>query len=183
MELPSRRLLPLILSLSLSAPLAQAADFSVESPDLREGETIAPAFVLKGAGCTGSNTSPRLDWKNPPEGTRSFAVTVRDLDAPNDGGFWHWLVVNIPAQTLLLEHGASAAGLPEGALQIRNDYGRTGYGGPCPAPGKLHRYEFTVWALKVDKLKIQASAGGALGGFMIKQNALGQATLTAKYER
>ncbi|MGO1070048.1 YbhB/YbcL family Raf kinase inhibitor-like protein [Lysobacter sp. CA199] len=181
MEMPHCLVLSSLL-LAL-APLAHAADFVVESPDVREGEVLAPAFVLKGAGCNGSNTSPRLDWKNPPAGTRSFAVTVHDLDAPGDAGFWHWLVVNIPAKTYLLDHGASNGGLPAGALQIRNDYGRAGYGGPCPPPGQLHRYEFTVWALKTDKLKIETSAGGALAGFMIKQNALGQAKLTAKYER
>lgn len=171
------------LALSLLAPLAQAADFTVESPDLREGQSIDNAFVHKVLGCKGSNTSPRLAWSNPPAGTRSFAVTVYDLDAPGGSGFWHWLVVNIPAKANLLDHGASTAGLPAGALQIRNDFGQAGYGGPCPPPGKLHRYEFTVWALKIDKLKIEPSAGGTLAAFMIKQNALGQAKLTAPYER
>jgi Raf kinase inhibitor-like YbhB/YbcL family protein len=170
------------LVLLLLTPLAQAADFTVESPDVREGQAIDNAFLYKSLGCKGSNTSPRLVWSNPPAGTRSFAVTLHDLDAPG-GAFWHWLVVNIPAKTSVLDHGASTGGLPDGALQIRNDYGQAGYGGPCPPPGKLHHYEFTVWALKIDKLKIEPSAGGMLAGFMIKQNALGQAKLSAQYER
>ncbi|MGH8079088.1 MAG: YbhB/YbcL family Raf kinase inhibitor-like protein [Lysobacter sp.] len=176
-----RRLMP--FALLLLAPFAQAADFTLESPDVHDGATIDPAFVLNGAGCHGSNTSPRLTWANPPAGTRSFAVTVYDLDAPSGNGFWHWVVVNLPAKTALVDHGASQNGLPTEALQIRNDYGRAAYSGPCPPAGKPHRYEFTVWALKIDKLKVEANAGGALVGFMIKQNALGQAKLTASYGR
>lgn len=181
MNTPHRLVLP--LALSLLAPFAQAADFTVQSPDVSEGQSIDAPFLYKGLGCTGSNTSPQLSWKNPPAGTRSFAVTVNDLDAPSGNGWWHWMVVNLPAKTSVIEHGASRGSLPVGALQIRNDFGQNGYGGPCPPPGKLHRYEFTVWALKVDKLKLEASAGGALSSFVIKQNALGQAKLTAQYER
>lgn len=171
------------LSALLISPWAHAEDFVLESPDIRDGGSIDPPFVYNGQGCKGSNTSPLLSWKHPPADTRSFAVTVQDIDAPAGGGWWHWLVVNLPAGTEQLGHGASASKLPAGALQIGNVYGKAGYGGPCPPAGKPHRYEFTVWALKIDKLKIDAKAGGALAAFMIQQNALGQAKITATYGR
>lgn len=171
------------LAALLIAPWAHAEEFVLESPDIRDGGSIDPPFVYNALGCKGSNSSPLLSWKHPPEGTRSFAITVRDIDAPAGNDWWNWLVVNLPLSTEQLEHRASSARLPAGALEIGNVYGKIGYGGPCPPAGKAHRYEFTVWALKTDKLKIDAKAGGTLAAFIIRQNALGQAKITASYGR
>lgn len=173
--------LVLPLSLLLLSPLAHAADFVLESLDIHEGDRISIRHAYADLGCKGGNRAPMLMWRNPPAGTRSFAVTVQDLDAPGGNGAWNWIVVNLPAGTTELKEGA--AGLPPGTVQTRNDYGRAGYGGPCSLPGKTHRYEFSVWALKSDRLKIDAKANATLAAFMIKGDALGRAKITATYSR
>lgn len=173
----ARRAAALLAATGLSAgALAHAAEFSVDSADLRAGETV-PALHLLDA-CGGGNIAPALAWKDAPEGTRSFAVTVFDPDAPTANGWWHWAVVNLPVATAALERGAKP---PAGALQLRNDFGAAGYSGPCPPPGKPHRYEFTVWALKSDKLRLDAKTSAALAGYMIRADALAHATLTVQY--
>lgn len=172
-----RRAAPLLLAagLPLSA-LAQAQGLELHSADLREGETIAAAHVS--IACGGGNQAPALEWKNVPEGTRSFAITVFDPDAPTRGGWWHWAVVNLPVATTSLERGAAP---PKPALQLRNDFAKTGYSGPCPPPGKPHRYEFTVWALKSEALRLDAKAPAAIAGAMARADALGHATITVQY--
>lgn len=161
--------------------------FEVTSTDVREGEFLSPAQVLKGFGCEGQNISPQLAWTNPPKGTKSFAVTVYDPDAPTGSGWWHWTVFNIPASTLALQRNAGAPGsglLPAGAMQGRTDFGSPGFGGACPPAGaKPHRYQFTVWALNTEKLALDEQASGALVGFMLNAHALGQARLTARFGR
>jgi Raf kinase inhibitor-like YbhB/YbcL family protein len=106
-----------------------------------------------------------------------------DPDAPTGSGWWHWTVVNIPAATTELAQNAGSGGtLPDGALQTRTDFGKPGYGGPCPPPGKPHHYTFTVFALK-EPVKLDADASGAMAGFFIKQAAIGSAKLTATFGR
>jgi Raf kinase inhibitor-like YbhB/YbcL family protein len=166
---------------------ASAEEFKLTSPDVAEGGSIAEAQVFNGFGCTGRNQSPALSWSGAPPGTRSFAITVYDPDAPTGSGWWHWLVVDLPASTTSLPAGAgdpSGKALPAGAIQIRTDFGKPGYGGSCPPKGdKPHRYIFTVFALKTDKLGVNADASGAMAGFMINANAIGKASLTATYGR
>src|SRR5436305_10082603 len=109
----------------------------VTSTSFKEGQTLAMEHVLSadyGFGCEGGNKSPQLSWSGAPEGTRSFALTCYDPDAPTGSGFWHWVVVNIPANVteLPLDAGNPRANvLPPGALQTRTDFGQPGYGGPC----------------------------------------------------
>lgn len=173
----ARRCAPLLAAAALaSSALANAEGFALHSADLREGENVPAAHLLPA--CGGGNRAPALEWKNPPEGTRSFAITVFDPDAPTAGGLWHWAMVNIPASAASLGQGAAA---PKGALQLRNDFGAAGYSGPCPPPGTPHRYEFTVWALKSDRLRLDARAPAALAGAMAKADALAHATLTVRY--
>ena len=132
------------------------------------------------------NRSPALAWSNAPAGTKSFAVTMYDPDAPTGSGWWHWVVFNIPANVTSLPTGAgdpAANLLPAGAVQSATDFGAYGYGGPCPPPGKPHRYIFSVFALKVDKLPLDTRASGAMVGFNLNANALAKASLTAKYGR
>lgn len=163
-----------------------ASRFHVDSPDIGEGATVPSVHVFKGMGCTGENQSPALSWHDPPPGTQSFALTCYDPDAPTGSGWWHWQIFDIPATATGLARGAgNANGMrPGNAKQSRNDYGETGYGGPCPPPGdKPHRYIFTVYALKVDHLDVPANASCALVGFMLNANKLGTATLTALYGR
>ena len=157
------------------------------STDVAEQQMLARTFVHSAMGAGGENLSPGLSWSGAPQGTKSFALTLYDPDAPTGSGWWHWVVYNIPAGTTQLEAGAgdvSGSRLPVGALQGRTDYGSHGFGGACPPVGdKPHRYIFTVYALKTDKLDVPADASAALIGYMINANKLAKATLKAKYAR
>ncbi len=166
------------------ASLAQAAGpFKLTSKDMAEGKMLAMAQVSNIFGCTGGNVSPELSWSGAPAGTKSFVLTAYDPDAPTGSGFWHWVMFNIPATTTHLDGGIKPDALPTGAIQARSDYGAPGFGGACPPPGKPHRYIFTVYALKLDKLDLDANATPAVVGFMTLANSIGKATLTAKYGR
>jgi Raf kinase inhibitor-like YbhB/YbcL family protein len=169
------------------AAAAQAADFTLSSPDVAANSTIASTQVLNGMGCTGGNISPRLEWSGAPADTQSFALTVYDPDAPTGSGFWHWVVVNIPASATGLARGAGTADgktLPAGSVQVATDFGVPGFGGPCPPPGdKPHRYIFTLFALKTPRLELPEHATAAVTGFMIHFNVIAQTSFTAYYGR
>ncbi len=160
------------------------------SNSFKEGTTLANEHVLSanfGFGTDGGNKSPHLKWTGAPAGTKSFAVSCFDPDAPTGSGFWHWMVVNIPASTteLKLDAGNLKAGLlPKGAVSARTDLGQTGYIGPAPPPGHgPHRYVFTVFAVKEETLPVNADASSAVCGFYLNFNTLEKATLTGKYQR
>lgn len=180
-----RLLALLVVAAVLPFSQAQAADFTLSSPQFADGQGFTMKEVYNSFGCTGENISPALKWENAPEGTKSFAVTVFDPDAPTGSGWWQWVLFNIPAEVTTLEVGAGSPGgtLPDGVIQSLTDYGKPGYGGPCPPVGdKPHRYIFTVYALK-DKLPLEATAMPALVGFMINANKLGEASFEVKYGR
>ncbi|MCJ8206453.1 kinase inhibitor [Pseudomonas sp. RGM2987] len=171
-------------ALSMAVALSgYAADFSLTSQDIADNRPLTQREVFQGFGCEGGNTSPELSWANAPAGTRSYAITVYDPDAPTGSGWWHWTVVNLPASIHSLPRDVGAK-LPAGAVQGRTDYGQPGFGGACPPVGdKPHRYQFTVWALKVDKLPLDSEASGALVGYMLNANALAKASITPTYGR
>ena len=178
----------LFASMLLAAgPFAYAAGFSLTSSELKAGGMMPKSFEFNGFGCAGDNKSPALKWSGAPAGTKSFAVTVYDPDAPTGSGWWHWVVVNIPASVTELASNAGAVGganLPAGASNVKVDFGFAGWGGTCPPQGdKPHRYIFTVYALKTDKLDLPADATSALAGFMINANKLGKASFTSRYGR
>lgn len=186
---------------SLSPLTLSASSFTLSSPDIAAGSTIANKFVLNGFGCKGDNVSPALVWTNPPAGTKSYAIQVYDPDAPTGSGFWHWGVYNIPASVTSLAQGAgnAAAKLPAGANGGHSDFFDTGatggngnWGGPCPPVGdKPHRYIFTVFALAVPDLHAAAgipkTGSAALHGFVLNKGLgdklLGKASFTATYGR
>lgn len=169
---------------AITSTVASAQDFTLSSSDIAEGEKLSSAQVFSGFGCEGGNISPALKWEGAPAGTKSFALTAYDPDAPTGSGWWHWLVFNIPAETSSLPANAgSGGGLPEGAVQGRSDYGTTGFGGACPPPGEVHRYIFTLHALAVEKLDLDETASAALIGFMTNANSLAKARITAVYTR
>lgn len=155
--------------------------FTVTSNDLSEGGTLADAQVH-----AHGNTSPHLAWSGAPVGTKSFAVTCYDPDAPTGSGFWHWTVANIPADVTELATGAGAVGggnLPNGAVMGRTDYGEVGFGGAAPPPGHgPHRYIFTVFAVDVDQLPLGPEDSGAKFGFNLHFHTLAKAQITAVYE-
>src|SRR5262249_36039899 len=127
---------------------AATATFKLESPTIKPGATLSEQQVFNGMGCSGKNTSPALHWSGAPAGTKSFALTLYDPDAPTGSGWWHWVVFNLPPSITSLPEGAGSADggkLPPGTVQGRTDFGTTGFGGACPPPGdKPHRYIFTV---------------------------------------
>lgn len=166
---------------------AWAAEFKLSSPQIKDGGTLANDQVFNSFGCTGGNVSPELSWSGAPKETKSFAVNVYDPDAPTGSGWWHWVLVNLPATTTVLPLGAGDATknlLPAGTLQTQTDFGAPGFGGACPPQGdKPHRYIFTVYALKVESLPLDAKASGALAGYYINANTLAKASITATYGR
>ncbi len=151
------------------------------------GATIQNEQVYRGFECNGANISPELRWSGAPGGTKSFAVTIYDPDAPTGSGWWHWVIVNIPATSTFLPRNAGdpKMGLaPPGTIQVRTDFGTVGYGGPCPPRGaRPHRYVFTIFAVDIDKLPIDESASAALVGFNLNSHTLTKATLTGFYGR
>lgn len=168
---------------ALLVPAAHA--FDLKSADVANGGTLAARQLFNGFGCQGGDQSPQLSWSDAPAGTKSFAVTIYDPDAPTGSGWWHWVVYDIPANVRSLAADAGKPGrLPAGAKHGRNDFGTQAFGGACPPAGdKPHRYIATVHALKVDKLPAPAEPSGALVGFLVNANRLGGATLTATYGR
>lgn len=175
------------LALSMAATGAFAAGFALTSPEIHPGARIADEQVFNGFGCTGGNVSPALSWHGAPKGTKSFAVTAYDPDAPTGSGWWHWVVFNLPADSTGLKKGAGdpKAGLmPAGTVQSRTDFGQAGFGGPCPPVGdKPHHYIFTVYALKVDSLPLDENSPAAMVGYYLHANMLGKAELTGRYGR
>ncbi|HET7412315.1 MAG TPA: YbhB/YbcL family Raf kinase inhibitor-like protein, partial [Pararhizobium sp.] len=155
----------------------------LKSPAFSNGDTLPKAQVFEGMGCNGGKTSPALSWSGAPKGTKSFALTLYDPDAPTGSGWWHWVVVNIPPNVTKLAKGASNGHMPKGAVQARNDYGMSKFGGACPPPGKPHHYIFTIYALDTAKLPVKPSASGAMAGFNIHAHIIDKATLTAMYGR
>ncbi len=178
----------LLLSTAFLAVFAASVSaFELKSADIAENGMIAEKFVFKGFGCNGGNLSPALSWRDPPAGTKSFALMVHDPDATTGGaGFWHWIVYDIPASAAGLPEGVGkdGKGLPQGAAQLATDFGEPGYGGPCPPEGAApHHYQFTLYALKIDKLELPPHATASLAGFLISSNALGKARFGAAYGR
>jgi len=172
----------------LSTASAQhSPSFTLTSSDVRQGQMIPRANVFSGMGCTGTNVSPALAWSGAPAGTKSFAVTMYDPDAPTGSGWWHWVVYNIPAAITSVAAGAGDASknlLPAGATQGNTDFGSPGYGGPCPPVGdRPHHYHITVYALDVDKIEVPVNATAAYIGFNLHAHLLAKAELTALYRR
>jgi Raf kinase inhibitor-like YbhB/YbcL family protein len=179
--------LALISALAFTAGTAWAAQagLTLTSPDVAEGRMMAAEQVLNGFGCMGGNVSPALNWTGAPANTKSFALTIYDPDAPTGSGWWHWVVVDIPANAAALPKGWGKAGTSQlmGGRQTRTDFGQAGYGGPCPPPGTPHRYVFTLYALDLDKMDVLDDASGALVGFNIGAHTLAKAAITAQYGR
>jgi Raf kinase inhibitor-like YbhB/YbcL family protein len=176
----------LVLTVALAAassPAAAALRLALRSPQLAS-RTFALDQVYDRDGCQGRNVSPALFWSHPPPGTRSFAVLMFDSDAP--GGWWHWAVFDIPAGVGSLPAGAGDPArhlLPPGAIQVRNDFGSPGYGGPCPPPGPPHHYHLMLFALRQASLGLGAGATPAQVASRVRANALAEAEIVRLYGR
>ena len=187
MQIKNLGSLPAALAGSLALGAACASDFKLTSTDIGPDKPLAQEFVFSGFGCSGGNQSPALSWSGAPPGTKSYAIALFDPDAMQGRGFWHWLMVNIPASTTALARDAGkndGSKMPGGAVQIRNGFRAAGYSGSCPPTAdEPHAYVMTVYALKVVALDVAADATSSAMLAMIEANALGKACLTYHFGR
>ena len=161
----------------LTGGFISAQTFTLKSKDT--GGQATNKMYFNGFGYSGENISPELYWENVPMGTKSFAVTMYDKDAPTGSGFWHWIVFNIPANVNELKADAGNVSknlVPEGCVQSITSFGKFGYGGPAPTPGPAHQYLITVYALK-DNLSLDKNTNPELVGFNIFQNTIAKASI------
>ena len=175
-----------VLSLTLSSSVF-AGSLTLSSQDISEAKFMSKAHEFNGFGCSGGDKSPHLQWSGIPKGTKSFAITAYDPDAPTGSGWWHWQIVNIPMSVRELATDAGNTkniAVPKGSMQIQNDYGSRGFGGACPPKGHgVHHYRFTVHALSIEKLELPEDASGALAGYMINAHTIESSTIESLYKR
>ncbi|ALE93493.1 hypothetical protein AOC05_16140 [Arthrobacter alpinus] len=167
--------------------LTPVPSFTLTSTSLADGTTMPIAQLNAGGHRGGLDLSPQLSWQGFPAGTHSFAVTMFDPDAPTASGFWHWAVANVPVSVTDLAEGAGdardSAGLPSGALTLKNDGGYPGYMGAAPPAGHgPHRYMVVVHAVDVHTLELPSGATPAVLGFNLHFHTLARARLTGIFE-
>jgi Raf kinase inhibitor-like YbhB/YbcL family protein len=166
--------------------LPRLPSFELSSSDVQHEEKLAQAQVSGILGAGGGDRSPHLTWSGFPAGTKSFAVTIYDPDAPTLSGFWHWAVADIPAGVTELPSGAGdegGPGLPAGAFQLRTDAGVARYVGAAPPAGHgRHRYFTAVHAVDVESIGIPKEASPAYLGFNLFMHAIARAVMVPWYE-
>ena len=165
---------------------AEGGGFRLISSEWHDGGSVPQENVFNGSGCGGANISPEFQWSHAPSGSKSFAITIFDPDAPTGGGWWHWVIFNIPESVLELPRGAAnkqSGSSPSAGVQCRNDYGEPGYGGPCPPPGSTHRYLVRVFALNVEKLPFGSETAARKIANQIEAHSIGVAKLMVRFGR
>ena len=163
---------------------AGAEPFQVNVAGLKANDVIPQKFAYNHAGCSGDNLSPEISWNGVPASAKSLALVVWDQDAPVSGGFYHWLILNLPTGGKGLAEGAgnvSSHKAPAGSIQLGNDWGDPGYGGPCPPGHSRHRYHFILYALRVDPLPVTARTKISDAAAQIKQAAVASAEVVLVY--
>lgn len=160
---------------------AKGKELSVTSESFDDGGMIGLEYVH--ASAAGKNRSPQLSWSGAPEGTKSFAITCFDPDAPTGSGYWHWLAWGIPASVTSLAESAGTDHPPAGGRSGYTDFGAANYGGPAPPKDDgPHRYLFTVYALDVPTLQgANDKTTGASVVFRMRGHVLASGTLTGRF--
>ncbi len=158
--------------------LPAVPSFTLTSEDVQDGRPLKDDQVAdKG------NTSPQLSWSGAPEGTKSYVVTCFDPDAPTPSGFWHWVLVDIPADVTSLDTGAASGDLPGKSFHCRNDGGEKGFMGAAPPPGdQVHRYFYVVHAVGEETLGVDSDASPAVVSFNLAFKTLGRAIIHGTYQ-
>jgi Raf kinase inhibitor-like YbhB/YbcL family protein len=160
--------------------LPSVPSFSVTSADVVDGQPLKEDQVADGG-----DTSPQLSWSGAPEDTKSYTVTCFDPDAPTPSGFWHWVLVDLPADCTSLDTGAGAEGasLPGSAFMCRNDTGAKAFAGAAPPEGdQVHRYYFVVHAVKEETLGVDSDASPAVVSFNLAFKTAARAIITGTYQ-
>ena len=168
------------------AKLPSVPSFSVTSSDVSDGQPMSDQHAYEGATDTAANASPQLEWSGAPDGTKSYVVTCYDPDAPTPSGFWHWALVDLPADVTSLDagDGTPGASLPGSAFHVRSDWGSKDYGGAYPPDGdRPHRYYFVVHAVDVDSLGVDDDASPAVVSFNLVFHTLARAIITPTFQR
>jgi len=161
--------------------LPPVPSFTLTSEDVRDGEPMDRMFAHGTA--EGDNLSPQLAWLGFPAETRSFVVTCFDPDAPTASGFWHWSLINLPADVTELPRGVGAEATVGQAFCVRNDYGERSYGGASPPPGdRPHRYLFAVHAVDLDALPLNPDHSPAVVGFNLAFHTLARAVIRPTFQ-
>ena len=157
--------------------LPPVPSFTLTSDDVTDGRPLKDDQVA-GKG----DTSPQLSWSGAPEGTRSYTITCFDPDAPTPSGFWHWVLVDVPADVTSLPAGAASGELPGKAFHCRNDGGGLGFTGAAPPEGdQVHRYFFVVHAVTEETLGVDADASPAVVSFNLAFKTAGRAIIHGTY--
>ncbi len=160
--------------------MSNKTSFKLTSADIKQNELLDNKQVYNAHGCNGKNISPQLSWSDFPEETKSFAIICHDPDAPHEHGWYHWLVINIPVSVTEIKAG----GKIKDATETINDFKQNAYGGACPPIGHgIHHYNFSVYALDIEKLDLNSNTSPVEVEKLIKKHMIAYATITGLYER
>ena len=173
-----------IFTTRLVGRAAAAETFQVDVAGLSANAVVPARFVYNHAGCSGENISPEITWSGVPAAAKSLAIVVWDQDAPVSGGFYHWAILNVPVGTKRLPEGTGNVAshkAPSGSIQLINDWGEPGYGGPCPPGNSSHRYHFILYALSAQQLPINARTKISEATAAIKKSTVASAEQVLVY--
>jgi Raf kinase inhibitor-like YbhB/YbcL family protein len=173
-----------VVATGLTGSAASAEPFQVNVAGLKTNDVVPARSVYNRAGCSGENISPEISWSGVPASAKSLAIVVWDQDAPVSGGFYHWVIVNVPVETKKLSEGAGNVAshkAPSGSIQLFNDWGEPGYGGPCPPGNSRHRYHFILYALNTQQLPITARSKVSEATTAIKKSTVASAEQVLVY--
>jgi Raf kinase inhibitor-like YbhB/YbcL family protein len=173
-----------VFTTRLIGTAAGAEPFQVNVAGLKANDVVPARSVYNHGGCSGENISPEISWSGVPASAKSLAIVVWDQDAPVSGGFYHWVIANLPVETKKLSEGAGNVAshkAPNGSIQLFNDWGEPGYGGPCPPGNSSHRYHFILYALSAQQLPINARTKISEATAAIKKSTVASAEQVLVY--